>query len=134
MYGLFLKFVGSDSDEETPKEAPSTSVTVIRLKPGHDGGDGTPPLSWWRKRKERIFRKKTLYMRIPILKWLPKYTVRDFVSDLVAGITVGVTVIPQGLAYATVAGLPPQVFQIIFYYYTRHFLLNSFIHSPTMYL
>ncbi|XP_046639752.1 sodium-independent sulfate anion transporter-like isoform X2 [Daphnia pulicaria] len=91
-----------------PVEVSHSSVTVIRLKAKHDGGDGSEPKSWWRTRKERIFRKKTLYMRFPILKWLPKYYLQDFVADLVAGITVGVTVIPQGLAYATVAGLPPQ--------------------------
>lgn len=48
-------------------------------------------------------------MRIPVLQWLPKYSKKDFVADLVAGITVGITVIPQALAYATVAGLPPEV-------------------------
>ena len=30
------------------------------------------------------------------------------ISDLIAGITVGLTVIPQGIAYAVVAGLPAQ--------------------------
>lgn len=47
--------------------------------------------------------------RIPILMWLPKYNTSMAVSDLVAGITVGLTVIPQAIAYASVAGLPPQV-------------------------
>ncbi|KZS20140.1 Sodium-independent sulfate anion transporter [Daphnia magna] len=98
---------GSETEDCSAK-APQTTVTVIRLKAKHDGGDGSPPQPWWRKRKERIFRKKTLYSRFPILKWLPVYSAQDFVADLVAGITIGVTVIPQGLAYATVAGLPPQ--------------------------
>ena len=28
---------------------------------------------------------------------------------MIAGLTVGLTVIPQGLAYSVIAGLPPQV-------------------------
>lgn len=46
---------------------------------------------------------------MPILNWLPRYDGHDALGDLVAGVTVGLTVIPQSLAYANVAGLPPQV-------------------------
>lgn len=48
-------------------------------------------------------------MRVPILKWLPNYSTNDLVADLIAGITIGITVIPQALAYATIGGLPPEV-------------------------
>lgn len=57
----------------------------------------------------KAFRKKNLYKRLPILTWLPKYNTADAVGDLIAGITVGLTVIPQGLAYSSVAGLPTEV-------------------------
>lgn len=58
----------------------------------------------------RCCTRKVLYKRLPILQWLPKYTVGEHgISDLVAGITVGLTVIPQAIAFANVAGLPPQV-------------------------
>uniref|UniRef100_A0A336M1R8 CSON010405 protein n=1 Tax=Culicoides sonorensis TaxID=179676 RepID=A0A336M1R8_CULSO len=45
---------------------------------------------------------------IPGARWLRGYNVEYAVSDLIAGITVGLTLLPQGLAYATLAGLPPQ--------------------------
>ncbi|KAH8339205.1 hypothetical protein KR074_006911 [Drosophila pseudoananassae] len=48
------------------------------------------------------------YRLLPGLKWLQGYTGQDAVADLIAGITVGLTVLPQGLAYATLAGLEPQ--------------------------
>lgn len=43
---------------------------------------------------------------LPILHWLPGYTKSDFFQDLPAGITVGIMLIPQGMAYALIAGLP----------------------------
>jgi MFS superfamily sulfate permease-like transporter len=55
------------------------------------------------------YRKKNLERTFPILKWGRTYTKQKCISDLIAGITVGLTVLPQGLAYATVAGLPPIV-------------------------
>ena len=44
---------------------------------------------------------------IPILDWLPRYNLDLFKGDLVGGITIGIVLIPQGIAYALVAGLPP---------------------------
>ncbi|XP_077868454.1 prestin-like [Saccoglossus kowalevskii] len=44
----------------------------------------------------------------PISKWLSEYKVRDqLVGDLVSGATVCVMNIPQGMAYAMLASLPP---------------------------
>ncbi len=44
---------------------------------------------------------------IPALGWLPKYNKEQLKGDLSAGLTVGVMLIPQGMAYAMIAGLPP---------------------------
>jgi len=44
---------------------------------------------------------------LPILQWLPSYRSGDLKGDLPAGLTVGVMLIPQGMAYAMIAGLPP---------------------------
>jgi sulfate permease, SulP family len=44
---------------------------------------------------------------LPILSWLPNYRKSWLSGDLSAGLTVGVMLIPQGMAYAMIAGLPP---------------------------
>ena len=43
----------------------------------------------------------------PIAGWLPRYTKKDWRGDLLAGLTVGVMLVPQGMAYGLLAGLPP---------------------------
>ena len=43
----------------------------------------------------------------PILSWLKNYKRAYLPSDLFSGMTVGVLLIPQGMAYALIAGLPP---------------------------
>uniref|UniRef100_A0A665UT23 Sodium-independent sulfate anion transporter n=1 Tax=Echeneis naucrates TaxID=173247 RepID=A0A665UT23_ECHNA len=45
---------------------------------------------------------------LPFLSWLPSYNLRWLQMDLLAGLTVGLTTVPQALAYAEVAGLPVQ--------------------------
>ncbi len=43
----------------------------------------------------------------PVLDWLSRYTKAEFPSDLGAGLSVGVLLVPQAMAYAMIAGLPP---------------------------
>ncbi|GFD78443.1 sodium-independent anion transporter [Tenacibaculum sp. KUL118] len=50
---------------------------------------------------------KLLKKLIPILEWIPNYKKSQLKGDVVAGITVAIVLIPQGIAYALIAGLPP---------------------------
>ena len=51
----------------------------------------------------------TLYRLFPILSWLPQYKWKKYLkNDIVAGVTVGVMLIAQGMAYAKLAGLSPE--------------------------
>ena len=52
---------------------------------------------------------KRLISFLPILSWAPKYTRTEAQSDLVAALIVTIMLVPQSLAYAMLAGLPPQV-------------------------
>lgn len=53
-------------------------------------------------------RRPFLHRLLPAFDWLPGYGRATFTADLAAGLTVGAVLIPQGMAYALVAGLPPQ--------------------------
>ncbi len=46
---------------------------------------------------------------MPILDWAPRYTRGDAVNDLFAAVIVTIMLVPQSLAYAMLAGLPPVV-------------------------
>lgn len=46
---------------------------------------------------------------IPVLTWGRRYDRNLFVSDVVAALIVTIMLIPQSLAYAMLAGLPPEV-------------------------
>tara|TARA_B100000508_G_scaffold140648_1_gene142580 strand:+ start:3696 stop:5423 length:1728 start_codon:yes stop_codon:yes gene_type:complete len=50
---------------------------------------------------------KSIKSLIPIFSWLPSYKKEWLKGDVSAGLTVGVMLIPQGMAYAMLAGLPP---------------------------
>ena len=52
---------------------------------------------------------KLFYKRLfPPFQWLPSYSLELFGNDTIAGMTLAAYAIPVSLAYATLAGLPPQ--------------------------
>ncbi|MDQ7785199.1 MAG: sulfate permease [Desulfomonilaceae bacterium] len=46
--------------------------------------------------------------RMPIVEWLPRYKTTWLRADLTAGMTLAAFTIPEAIAYAEMAGLPPQ--------------------------
>uniref|UniRef100_A0A1I7UXI1 Sulfate_transp domain-containing protein n=1 Tax=Caenorhabditis tropicalis TaxID=1561998 RepID=A0A1I7UXI1_9PELO len=59
------------------------------------------------KKSSSPFRKK-IQQYIPILEWLPNYKWKEHLhGDIIAGLTVGIMHVPQGMAYASLAGVPP---------------------------
>lgn len=59
-----------------------------------------------RESSQKIF--KTLSRRLRIIEWLPNYKKDDILADFIAGVTVGLTMMPQSIAYASLAELPAQ--------------------------
>src|SRR6266542_6604667 len=46
---------------------------------------------------------------VPALGWLQRYPRGWLRADVVAGVAAGLVVVPQAMAYATIAGMPVQV-------------------------
>ena len=56
----------------------------------------------------KVCSRKFLYNRLPILTWIAGYTLEMLLCDTIAGVTTALTVIPQGIGHAPLAGLPLQ--------------------------
>lgn len=50
-----------------------------------------------------------LYRRIPALWTLRNYSAADARGDLIGGLSVAAVAVPQAMAYAMIAGLPPEI-------------------------
>ena len=78
--------------ERKSLQSPSSAVVVVR--PG-------PRTS---KAKAKLW--KVLRLRFHILNWIFSYNMKFALNDLIAGITLGLTIIPESIACALLAGLP----------------------------
>jgi sulfate permease, SulP family len=54
-------------------------------------------------------KRNSLTQHLPFLDWLVHYRRNDLVGDLMAGVIVTIMLVPQSMAYALLAGLPPEV-------------------------
>ncbi|KAI9128214.1 hypothetical protein K1719_001207 [Acacia pycnantha] len=94
--------------------SPTRSVRVIPLKhptvPASSSSTSYVNLAfsrWATKLRQRTF-VEWIELFLPCCRWIPTYRWREyFQADLVAGITVGVMLVPQGMSYAKLAGLQP---------------------------
>lgn len=53
-------------------------------------------------------KKSLLKSYLPILQWLPGYKPAWLRLDFIAGLTIMALLVPEGMAYAELAGVPPQ--------------------------
>ncbi|KAG7476665.1 hypothetical protein MATL_G00085360 [Megalops atlanticus] len=52
--------------------------------------------------------KSTLTDFFPVVRWLPKYKLKEYVwGDVMSGLIVGIILVPQAIAYCLLAGLEP---------------------------
>jgi len=81
-------------------------------KPASEAGKA-PRMNKWKRR---------LHRHVPVFQWLPLYSTEWGIDDFIAGITLGLTIIPESMACALLAGLP-----------ARYGLCSAFI-GPLIYM
>jgi sulfate transporter 4 len=90
----------------------SLPESIVDLKKNINGAFGEENTGKKRKPKNKNFSYSltwALYNYLPILTWFPQYNWKKYLKDdFVAGVTVGVLLIAQGMAYAKLAGLSPE--------------------------
>ncbi len=88
----------------------SSEVIKRRRKDHEAGGLNSKKIKRYIAKQTRsLCSLETLYARLPFIGFIRGYDLDCLTGDLIAGLTCALTVIPQGIGYAPLAGLPLQV-------------------------
>ena len=80
------------------------------------------------KKARNTCSSSSILKRFPFINWARSYNLDCFIGDLIAGLTTALTVIPQGIGYAPLAGLPLEVSPYSFWKFKiLEFFLLKFI-------
>jgi sulfate permease, SulP family len=85
------------------------AATVDTTSSTNSGDQSTSARSPEREQSLKHNSKAALFRYVPSVQWLAEYQAGWLPSDLIAGVTLAAYAIPVSLAYAGLAGLPPQV-------------------------
>ncbi|NP_001274722.1 probable sulfate transporter 4.2-like [Solanum lycopersicum] len=95
---------GSRAVKIIPLEHPSATASSTSAT----ASASASVVSKWRARMKGMTWKEWIELFFPCYRWMRTYKVREYLqSDLMAGITVGIMLVPQSMSYAKLAGLQP---------------------------
>ncbi|XP_057475440.1 sulfate transporter 4.1, chloroplastic-like isoform X3 [Actinidia eriantha] len=104
----------SSSADQTMPKTTGRPVKVIPLQhPTEETSSSSrssalPLVSRWRSKLNRMTLTEWIELFLPCFRWLRTYKWREYLQlDLMAGITVGIMLVPQSMSYAKLAGLHP---------------------------
>ncbi|EAA10597.5 AGAP004633-PA [Anopheles gambiae str. PEST] len=109
-----MQDMSKEADSQVQTEMPQVSRLVVNQNDerfiSYDYRESPPRemVQWFRRRARILFNYSMVKKCLPILSWLPKYQCSYVMYDLIAGITVALTAIPQSIAYGILANLSPQ--------------------------
>ena len=88
----------------------SRGESILSVQSGDSYVEEEPTTAEWFRENAPNGQTIVRYARslFPIINWLPYYNMQWFFGDLVAGVTIGAVVVPQGMAYAKLAQLAPE--------------------------
>ncbi|EWZ50514.1 SulP family sulfate permease [Fusarium oxysporum f. sp. radicis-lycopersici 26381] len=98
-----------DQNQDLQAEIPSSS-SIFSEQRHNSFYETEPTSSEWIKEQVPSKEEVVAYAAslFPFATWISHYNLQWFAGDLVAGITIGAVVVPQGMAYAILANLEPQ--------------------------